>query len=82
MPDVEKGCRKEGTMKNVWEKWAGISLVKRIVVGLVIGVILALALPGASGIGVLGDVFVGALKGIAPLLVFFLVMIKSKFCGS
>ncbi|MBD5518899.1 MAG: serine/threonine transporter SstT [Lachnospiraceae bacterium] len=61
-------------MKNVWEKWTGISLVKRIVVGLVIGVILALAVPGASGIGVLGDVFVGALKGIAPLLVFFLVM--------
>lgn len=67
-------------MKNVWEKWAGISLVKRIVVGLVIGVILALALPGASGIGVLGDVFVGALKGIAPLLVFFLVM--SSLCNA
>lgn len=61
-------------MKNVWEKWTGISLVKRIVVGLIIGVVLALAVPGASGIGVLGNVFVGALKGIAPLLVFFLVM--------
>lgn len=67
-------------MKNVWEKWTGISLVKRIVVGLVIGVILALAAPGASGIGVLGDVFVGALKGIAPLLVFFLVM--SSLCNA
>ena len=61
-------------MKKVWEKWTGISLVKRIVVGLIIGVILALTVPGASGIGVLGNVFVGALKGIAPLLVFFLVM--------
>ncbi len=61
-------------MKNVWEKWTGISLVKRIVVGLIIGVILALTAPSASGIGVLGNVFVGALKGIAPLLVFFLVM--------
>ncbi len=61
-------------MKNVWEKWTGISLVKRIVVGLIIGVILALTVPGASGVGVLGNVFVGALKGIAPLLVFFLVM--------
>lgn len=67
-------------MKNVWEKWTGISLVKRIVVGLVIGVILALVVPGASGIGVLGDVFVGALKGIAPLLVFFLVM--SALCNA
>ncbi len=67
-------------MKNVWEKWTGISLVKRIAVGLIIGVILALAVPGASGIGVLGDVFVGALKGIAPLLVFFLVM--SALCNA
>ncbi len=67
-------------MKNVWEKWTGISLVKRIVVGLVIGVILALVVPGASGISVLGDVFVGALKGIAPLLVFFLVM--SSLCNA
>ncbi len=67
-------------MKNVWEKWTGISLVKRIVVGLIIGVVLALAVPGASGIGVLGDVFVGALKGIAPLLVFFLVM--SALCNA
>lgn len=67
-------------MKNVWEKWTGISLVKRIVVGLLIGVILALVAPGASGIGVFGDVFVGALKGIAPLLVFFLVM--SSLCNA
>lgn len=67
-------------MKNVWEKWTGISLVKRIAVGLVIGVILALVAPGASGISVLGDVFVGALKGIAPLLVFFLVM--SSLCNA
>lgn len=67
-------------MKNAWEKWTGISLVKRIVVGLVIGSVLALALPGASGIGILGDVFVGALKGIAPVLVFFLVM--SALCNA
>lgn len=67
-------------MKNVWEKWTGISLVKRIIVGLVIGSVLALAVPGASGIGILGDVFVGALKGIAPLLVFFLVM--SALCNA
>lgn len=67
-------------MKNVWEKWTSISLVKRIAVGLVIGVILALVVPGASGIGVLGDVFVGALKGIAPLLVFFLVI--SALCNA
>lgn len=61
-------------MKKIWEKWTGISLVKRIIVGLAIGVVLALVAPQASGIGILGDVFVGALKAIAPLLVFFLVM--------
>ena len=60
-------------MKKVWEKWTGFSLVGRIVVGLVIGVVLALLVPQASGIAILGDVFVGALKAIAPLLVFFLV---------
>lgn len=67
-------------MKRVWEKWTGISLVKRIVASLAIGVVLALSLPGVSGIGILGDVFVGALKGIAPLLVFFLVM--SSLCNA
>ena len=68
-------------MKNVWEKWTSISLVKRIIVGLVIGAILALAIPQASGIGILGDVFVGALKAIAPLLVFFLVMSSLSNAG-
>lgn len=72
--------RAEVTMKRVWEKWTGISLVKRIVASLAIGVVLALSLPGVSGIGILGDVFVGALKGIAPLLVFFLVM--SSLCNA
>ena len=71
-----QGASRKGNvrMKKMWEKWTGISLVKRIVVGLAIGVVLALVAPQASGIGILGDVFVGALKAIAPLLVFFLVM--------
>ena len=67
-------------MKNIWEKWTGISLVKRIIAGLLIGAVLALAVPKASAIGILGDVFVGALKAIAPLLVFFLVM--SSLCNA
>lgn len=61
-------------MKNVIKKWNGISLVKRIIVGLIIGIILGLAVPQASGISILGDLFVGALRGVAPVLVFFLVM--------
>lgn len=67
-------------MKKVWEKWIGFSLVGRIVVGLAIGVVLALLVPQASGIAILGDVFVGALKAIAPLLVFFLV--TSSLCNA
>ena len=59
-------------MKKMWETWTGISLVKRIIAGLAAGAVLALVLPGASAIAILGDVFVGALKAIAPLLVFFL----------
>lgn len=54
-------------------KWTEISLVKRIIAGLIVGIILGLAIPKAAVIGILGDLFVGALKAIAPLLVFFLV---------
>ena len=61
-------------MKKVWEAWTGISLVVRILVGLIIGAILGLAVPQATAIGIFGDIFVGALKAIAPLLVFFLVI--------
>lgn len=51
-----------------------IALVKRILVGLILGAILGIAVPQATGIAILGDVFVSALKAIAPLLVFFLVI--------
>lgn len=61
-------------MKNLIKKWNSISLIKRIICGLIIGLILGLVVPQASVISILGTMFVGALKGIAPLLVFFLVM--------
>ena len=60
-------------MKKVIEKYNSVSLVLRIVIGLVIGVILALVCPGQAWIGIFGDIFVGALKAIAPILVFVLV---------
>lgn len=65
-------------MKNLIQKWNSINLIKRIICGLIIGIILGLAIPQASVISILGDLFVGALRGIAPLLVFFLVM--SSLC--
>lgn len=57
-----------------------ISLVQRIIICLIIGIVLGLTVPNATFISLLGDVFVGALKAIAPLLVFFLVI--SSLCHS
>ncbi len=55
-------------------KWNSISLVVRIIIGLIIGAVLGLVIPSVTVISVLGDLFVGALKALAPLLVFFIVM--------
>ena len=61
-------------MKKIFAKWNDIPLVARILVGLVLGAVLGLTVPQASVIGILGDVFVGALKAIAPILVFVLII--------
>jgi len=62
-------------MKKLMSKWNQISLVKQIIIGLVVGIILALTIPQqAKPIIIFGSLFVGALKAIAPILVFFLVM--------
>ena len=60
-------------MKSLVKKWTGTSLVLRIAIGLVIGAVLGLAVPQWHGIGILGHIFVSALKAIAPVLVAFLV---------
>lgn len=59
---------------SIWNKWTRISLVKRILVGLLIGAVLGVVVPGVTVLAVLGDLFVGALKALAPLLVFFIIM--------
>ncbi len=61
-------------MKKIIKKYTEFNLVIRIAIGLVIGVVLALIVPNVGAIGILGDVFVGALKAIAPVLVFTLVI--------
>lgn len=62
-------------MKNLFVKWNQISLVKRIVIGIIAGLILALIVPtAASWVSIFGSLFVGALKAVAPVLVLFLVM--------
>lgn len=61
-------------MKNLVTRWNEISLVKRIICGLIIGIVLGLVAPQATALSLLGNLFVGALKAIAPILVLFLVM--------
>ncbi len=52
-----------------------VSLIQQIIIGLIIGIVTALYIPDiAKELSLLGILFVGALKGIAPILVFFLVI--------
>ena len=61
-------------MKNLLQKWNSLSLIVRILIGLIIGAILGVAAPKATGLALLGDLFVGALRAVAPILVFVLVI--------
>ena len=61
-------------MKTLITRWTQTSLVLRIAAGAILGIIFGLLLPQMSGISMLGAFFVGALKGIAPLLVLILVL--------
>ena len=60
-------------VSTILKKWTETSLVIRIIIGLVIGALLGLFVPSWTGIGILGHIFVSALKAIAPVLVAFLV---------
>lgn len=66
-------------MKKLIHDWNKASLIKRILIGMFLGGILGLTLPAVSGIGLLGDLFVGGLKAIAPILVFALVDLFAFF---
>ncbi|WP_312228771.1 serine/threonine transporter SstT [Pseudescherichia sp.] len=60
-----------GLLKHIMQG----SLVKQILVGLVLGILLAwISKPAAIAVGLLGTLFVGALKAVAPVLVLMLVM--------
>ena len=60
--------------KTIWQKLQSISLVKQIIVAIIIGAILAVAAPDtAKSLSILGELFVRALKAVAPILVFVLV---------
>ena len=60
---------------GLFRRLAHGSLVKQILVGLVLGILLAwISKPAAEAVGLLGTLFVGALKAVAPILVLMLVM--------
>lgn len=62
------------TIKNIVDRYNKTSLIIRIIIGLVIGAVLGLISGNLGVIALLGDLFVGALKAIAPVLVFVLVV--------
>ncbi len=68
-------------MKKVFGFYTNAPLILRIAIGLVIGVTLGIWVPQASFVTVFGDVFVGALKAIAPILVFVLVVASLASAG-
>nr|MBQ4318028.1 cation:dicarboxylase symporter family transporter [Clostridia bacterium] len=69
-------------MNKLISFYVKVPIILRIAVGLVIGAALGLLLPMAGFIAVLGDIFVGALKAIAPLLVLVLVISSLAKAGA
>ncbi len=59
---------------KIIEKYNSTSLILRIACGLVIGSLLGIIFKDLPVIPLLGDLFVGALKAVAPILVFVLVV--------
>ena len=68
-------------MKKIFGFYTKTPLMLRILIGLVIGICLGLWVPQAGFVTVFGDVFVGALKAIAPVLVFVLVIASLACAG-
>lgn len=59
---------------NIFARFARGNLVLQILAGIILGILLALVAPeSAQNAGLLGSLFVGALKAVAPILVFILV---------
>ncbi|MBQ2696063.1 MAG: serine/threonine transporter SstT [Clostridia bacterium] len=69
-------------MKKIVGYYTKTPLILRIAIGLVIGIALGLWLPEASFVTVFGEIFVGALKAVAPILVFVLVVASLASAGS
>ena len=68
-------------IKKIFKAYVDVPLILRIVVGLAIGVIVGLCAKEATFMSIFGDVFVGALKAIAPLLVLVLIISALSTAG-
>ena len=68
-------------MKKLWSYYINSPLIFRIIIGLIIGICFGLWVPSAKILTILGTVFVGALKAIAPILVFVLVISSLASAG-
>ena len=60
-------------LTSLWRAYTGTHLITRIFCGILLGAALAILFPGINGISILGNLFVGALKSVAPILVAVLV---------
>lgn len=60
-------------MRKIIEIYNSLSLILRISIGIVIGILAGIFVPQLKFLGIFGDLFVGALKAVAPVLVFALV---------
>ena len=66
-------------MKRFISTWNRTSLIKRIAIGVVIGAVLGLLVPKFTVIGLLGDMFVGGLKAIAPAQLVIQRYVEARF---
>lgn len=62
------------TLSSIVHKWTSISLMFRILIGMVVGALMGLFVPQCTFVSILGMLFVSALKAIAPILVFILIV--------
>ena len=59
---------------RIIRKYSSVSLVIRILIGLLLGALLGLLVKDLQVLPLMGSLFIGALKGVAPVLVFALVV--------
>lgn len=72
----------KGILMSLVRAWQGLNLMMRILSGIVLGTVLALVLPQLTAVSILGVLFVGALKAIAPVLVAVLVVSSVAKAGA